>query len=71
MANTIDTRMLSIPEVREALLEADDFPSGTNPIEGISMLQLVFFTNTPSAIKQRIIVNNFQHTDASLQPLMT
>ena len=43
MANAIDTRMLTIVAVREALLEADDFPCGTNPIEGISMLQLVLF----------------------------
>ena len=40
MANTIDTRMLGITEVKEALLEAEDFPPGTNPIEGMSMLQL-------------------------------
>ena len=40
MANTIDTRALIIPEVKEALLEAEDFPTGTNPIEGMSMLQL-------------------------------
>ena len=44
MANTIDTRMLGITEVKEALLEAEDFPTGTNPIEGMSMLQL-FFVN--------------------------
>ena len=39
MASTIDTRMLSIPEAKEALIEAEDFPCGTNPVEGISMLQ--------------------------------
>ena len=39
MAQTIDNRMLIIPEVKEGLLEAEDFPSGTNPLEGISMLQ--------------------------------
>ena len=44
MANTIDVRMLIIPEVKDALLEAEDFPPGTNPIEGMSMLQL-FFVN--------------------------
>ena len=43
MANTIDSRMLTINVVREALLEADDFPVGTNPVEGISILQLIFF----------------------------
>ena len=36
MANTIDSRMLSLAEVRDGLLEAEDFPAGTNPIEGIS-----------------------------------
>ena len=30
------------------------------------MLQLVFFTNTPSAIKQRIIVNNSQHAGTAI-----
>ena len=45
MANTIDTRMLGITEVKETLLEAEDFPPGTNPIEGMSMLQL-FFVNS-------------------------
>ena len=43
MANTIDSWMLTIPVVREALLEADDLPVRTNPVEGIPMLQLVFF----------------------------
>ena len=43
MANTIDTRMLGITEVKEALLEAEDFPTGTNPIEGMSMLQIIIF----------------------------
>ena len=43
MANTIDTRMLGITEVKETLLEAEDFPTGTNPIEGMSMLQIIIF----------------------------
>ena len=45
MANTIDSRMLSIAEVREALLEADDFPTGTNPIEGISNATVKVFSH--------------------------
>ena len=51
MAQTIDNRMLPIPEVMEGLLEAEDFPSGTNPLEGISMLQFLL-TNRLLAIKQ-------------------
>ena len=43
MANAIDSRMLVIVVVRDALFEAEDFPVGTNPLEGISILQLIFF----------------------------
>ena len=42
MANTIDSRMLTINVVREALLEAEDFPVGTNPLEGINTTISIF-----------------------------
>ncbi len=41
MACTFLNRMFNIPRVRDILIEADDLPAGTNPLEGMTKLQCI------------------------------
>ena len=48
---TINNRMLSLPEVRSMLLNAEELPPKTNPLEGTSRLQnLIQKARTPARI---------------------
>ena len=51
MACTIGNRMWAIPKVQQLMIEADDLPANTNPIEGTTRLQrIVSKAETPERI---------------------